>query len=138
MTDLEEIRKELAVKHEILLSKNDPALLMVSITDKLLEQYTAKLDMRQAEIAKGLLKEVKASAGKIVTEGTEYACQQIEVRIKSAMSEAEGRIMARLDNHLKAMDDMRHAADSHRKASIAAMVISLACVVVVGWLNVFL
>jgi FKBP-type peptidyl-prolyl cis-trans isomerase (trigger factor) len=128
MIDQDEIRKEVAVKNNVWLGANDPMLQTVTIFEKALEQAVASLNEQNERNQKALLAAVKqglvegkVAAKEVVKTGGEYVSDQVH----TAMDEAEERFKQKLMGYLKAADDMRYAAETHRNISLAAAVISV-------------
>lgn len=99
MIDLEKVRQDLAMQHNMLIDKDDPALATLVMFDELLEQGLASLSEQQQANVKALLnsqqkshEETRRLAKKVVDEGTEYACDQISTAITATMDECREQI----------------------------------------------
>lgn len=96
MIDMDEIRKDIAIKYGYVLDKNDPTLVSGAIFDSALEQSLAALNAKQEANVKALINSIQKSheetrrlAKKVVDEGTEYACDQIHTAIKETMRDSQ-------------------------------------------------
>ncbi|HEU4854383.1 MAG TPA: hypothetical protein VFS89_03745 [Nitrosospira sp.] len=97
MIDLDEIRKEVAIKNGILLDKADPQLTMVTINQMLLDKAVATLHAQNIEhqkktveavvsvMAESLAKE-KETAGRVITDGTDYVAKTCRKEIEAAFA----------------------------------------------------
>jgi hypothetical protein len=115
--NLDEIRKEIAIKHNVLLEQSDPSLVTVTIFDSILEQSVDTLNAQQEANVKALLnsiqkshEETKRLAKKVVDEGTEYACDQINTAIKAAMDECREEMRRDLKYAWEKIEESRKAA----------------------------
>jgi|SRR5687768_6047706 len=102
MVNVDEIRKEIAVKHDILLPENDSSLVLVTMVDSLLTQYVDDLNKQQEENVKALINAVqqgiaegKKTAKEIITKGADYVSNEAHTAVVSAMD--EGREQVRKD-----------------------------------------
>lgn len=133
MIDMDEIRKEVAIKHDVLLGNDDPLLMNVTINDLLLQRCLSELNFQQEANLKTLLnalqksnEETKRLAMKVVNEGTEFTCDQLQTAIKATMD--EGREELRKDIRLAWTK-----IESARKAAATwAAVSSLCAAITVG------
>lgn len=131
MINIDEIRKEIAVKHDTLLGEDDPVLMLATMFDSLLAQSVNTLNEQQQANLRALinavqqsLAETKATASKVVTQGTEYACDQISTAITVTMDEGREELRK----------DIRYAwerVDSARKVAVFSAAVSGFCAVVV-------
>lgn len=138
MTNLDDVRKEIAIRHETLIGKDDPILMMVTIYDKvvenMIEEHVSKLNNQQEELMKKMLNslqksqdETKRLAKTVVNEGTEYA----SAVIKSTIDESR----------IEFKREMRNAWESiqlAKKISLIGAAVSASCLVLVvsmSWFN---
>lgn len=99
MLDIDEIRKEIALKYDTVLRKDDPILSAVIINEIVLVQYVDAMNERHAEylrtveklveasIQKGI-SEAKLTAGRVITESSDYASDQIKAAVSEVMRES--------------------------------------------------
>lgn len=127
--DQDELRKEIAGTNNVWLSKNDPILQTVTIFENALKQSIATLNEQHEANIKTLIKvvqkgteETKACAHKVVTQGTEYACDQLSTAITATID--EGREQLRKDIRLAWVK-----IDEARKAAVFAACASGVCAV---------
>jgi len=130
MIDIEEIRKDIAVEHNNLLSKDDPILISVSISERVLSQCVSILNEQNERNQKALLAAVKqglaegkVAAKEVVRSGGEYVSDQVHTAIESAIN--EGREELRKDLRLA-----WSKIEAARKASYVAAGVSVVCAVV--------
>jgi hypothetical protein len=130
MIDFDEIRKAVAIEHNVLLDKNDPSLMMVTMADHLLTQHVTTLNAQHDKNLKSLLaaleqgdKKAKETAGRVISQATDYACEQIKATTKAAMD--EGREELRKDLRLA-----WSKIEAARKASYVAAGVSGICAMV--------
>lgn len=133
MIDQDEIRKEVAVKNNVWLGENDPMLQTVTIFEKALEQAVFTLNVQQEANLKTLLNamqqhiaETKAAAGRVVTQGTEFACDQIQTAISTTMEEGREQIRKEL------LEARAEIAAAKKSATALASVSALCAVISVG------
>lgn len=134
--DLDEIRKTVAIKHDLLIGEDDPLMVMVTMNGELLEQCVRVLNAQQDKNLKALLDalkqgniEAKATAGRVITEAAGYVSDQVNVAVTAAMSESEDRIRQKFTNYLKAMGDMTYDAQTTKRISLVAAGVSVICAV---------
>ena len=139
MIDLEEIRKAVAIEHNTLLGKDDPILMTVTLAEHVFQKYVETLLEKQAAHMKALeaaqqkgLAEAKITAGKVITEGSNYASEQVHTAVSSAMKEALAQIRKEL---ARAGQETRIA----KKTAVIAAAVSCICTVatVAVAINVF-
>lgn len=136
-TNLDDVLAELAIRHNVLVGKDDPILMMVTIFDKAIEQvigdHVVTLNAQHEANLKVLIKavqqgteETKVRAGRVVTEGTAYACDQLRAAIKEEMD--KGREELRKDIRLawNKIDQARKVAVFSAAVSVCALVAVLA------------
>jgi hypothetical protein len=146
--DLDEIRKEVAVKHGVLLDENDPVLVTVTLNDIILSHYVEKLNSQNETHQRGFsaaldeaveksIAESRKVAGRIVTDGANYVTDHCKTAIEDAMAsavrEARAEIKGELVNSKKAVRDFRASS------FVAGMIFSCAIsVVTIVMMRVFL
>lgn len=117
MNDFEEIIKLVAVKHSILIKKDDPSLVSVTILDSILEQHVNTLNAQQEEIVKKLLNalqqgniEAKNTAKRVINEATNHVSDQVHIAVTSAMDEGRENLRKDLEYAWENIEKSRKAA----------------------------
>lgn len=130
MIDLDEIRKEVAIKNGVVLGESDPILMIAIMNEVVLRQCVAELNERHEASQKSQLKamqqgiaESKAASSKILTQGTEYVSEQVHTAVTAAMDEGREELRKELIYAWKKID-------SARKTVLAAATVSGVCAVV--------
>jgi hypothetical protein len=107
MFDFDEIRKEVAIKHGVVLDKDDPVLATVTINEHVLSRYveilTSQNEAHQRACSAALAQGVDESrkiAGRIVTEGANYVSEQCKTAIAEAMTQAVKEARAEIKDEL--------------------------------------
>lgn len=101
MIDFEEIRKEVAIEHNNLLSKDDPILMAVTVNRKVLEHYVDILVERNMELLKAVevaqqkgIADAKITAGDVISKAAGYVNGEVRGAIKTAFDEGIERMKA--------------------------------------------
>jgi hypothetical protein len=96
--DVETLRSLIASKHNVVLGKDDPIFLVVTLNELVLEDLVAKMkatadDARAQSIAAAShqVDLVKAAAGKLITESAGYITNQVTQRVTVAVETAIAR-----------------------------------------------
>lgn len=145
MTNMDEIRKEIAIRHEVLIGKDDPILMIVTVFDKAIEQligeHAAALNAQQDEILKKVLVALKqgetdarATGSRVITQVAEYGSNQI----KEAIAEASAPVIKELrETRVDILKIRREAIQAKKVAIYAAGVACLFAVLNLGllWSN---
>lgn len=94
MIDFDEIRKEIAIEHNVLLDKADPVLVSVTLNDLVLRRYAEILTEQNIEHRKAVLEalkqgniEAKQTAGRIITDASNYVSEQVNTAVTAAIEE---------------------------------------------------
>lgn len=132
MIDLEEIRKEIASKHDTLLGRNDPILMLATMMERVLEQSVATLNAQHDKNLKSLLEamkqgdiQAKAAAGRLISESGNTVSKQIKATLDDSLDQATKK----LDAYVRAMDWRKKHADTSMKLAIVAAGISGGCLI---------
>jgi predicted DNA-binding protein (UPF0278 family) len=137
MLDIDEIRKEIALKYDTVLRKDDPILSAVIINEIVLAQYVDTLNERNAQYLKTVEKLVEASiqkgiseakltAGRVITESSDYASDQIKAAVSEVMRESR-------EEFKQEMRKAWVAIQAAKKTAIMGAAVSAACsVIMVG------
>src|SRR5687768_8876930 len=133
MVDFDEIRKEVAIKHGILLDEDDPLLMTVTINELILNQYVEMVASQNAEYVKKLAESVDASiqkgiaeskvvAGRVITEGGNYVSNQMKASITSSIAEGGAKIVQR-------QYDLLQEAKAAKKSAFLAAGVAAVCLI---------
>lgn len=133
MIDYEEIRKEIAIAHNVLLDKDDSALVMVTLNDLMFRHYSEHLAQQVAEqneahrkaIETALQKSIadaKLTAGRVITDGGDY----VGDRVRTAMKEPLNEVLTQIKKELAAA---RLEMQSVKKIVLAAAAVSCICTI---------
>ena len=101
MVDFDEVRKEVAIKHGLLLDENDPMLMNVTINEVILNQYVEMVAAQNAEYVKSVevaiqrgIADSKLTAGRVITEGGDYVSKQVRATAVEVLKEIEAQAQA--------------------------------------------
>ena len=139
MIDFEEIRKAVAIEHNNLLGKDDPILISVTVHELVLQRYVDILVDRNMELLKTLeaaqqkgIADAKQTAGRVITDASNYVSEQIHTAVSSAMKEALAQIK-------KELGRARQETQIAKKTAVIAAAVSCICTVatVAVAINVF-
>jgi 4-hydroxy-L-threonine phosphate dehydrogenase PdxA len=130
MANFEEIRKEVAIKHNMVLDESDPVLLTVTMSEEILKRCVDRIIAQNREDneahQKAILNalqlgntEAKQTAGKVITEAGDYVREQVNRAVSSAMEEGAVQFM-----------ELRAKTQGSERIAFIAMVVSVACAVV--------
>ena len=133
MINLDEIRKEIAIKQDTLLGENDPVLMLATMVDVLLKQSVATLNEQQRANLEALLKaaqrgivEMRVEANKVIAEGTAYASDQLHNGVSTAFDEGREEIRKDLRLAWNKIDQARKVAVFSAAVSVCALIAVLA------------
>ena len=140
MLDFDKIRQEVAVKHNVLLSKDDPILASVTINELVLEQLLKLASSQNAEVSRQLtitlqqqVEQAKETAGRLITEATDYVAKEIERAVSSAMISSGNTLMRNIASTKISIEnnEVIHSLNmSKRTAYIIALITSLYSIIV--------
>jgi hypothetical protein len=123
--DVDTLRGLIARKHDIVLGKDDPIFLTVTLNELVLEDFLTRMkaiadDARAQSIAatSHQVEVAKAAAGKLVTESAGYIANQVTQRVTVAVEAAIARA--------------GEAADTAARASNTALWAAVVTLLVVG------
>lgn len=93
--DFEEIRKQVAIQHNVLLGKDDPILVTVTVNDMVLTRHLDVLSERCDEAQKSLavhlqhqVDQAKETAGKLITDAADYVAIQVREVLDVELADA--------------------------------------------------
>jgi hypothetical protein len=129
MIDYDEIRKDLAISHNVLIAKDDPILIAATLhelifqkyVDILLEKQMAHLKALETAQQKGIA-DAKVTAGRVITEGSNYAGDRVREAVKGAMVEEMVKIK-------KDLSDAWQGIQAAKRVVIAAAAVSCVCTI---------
>jgi hypothetical protein len=127
MIDFDALRKEVAVKHGVLLGPDDPILVTVTLHDLVLGRYVEVLSAQNAGHAKALsaalaeqVEQSKALGGRIITEAADYVSTQVREAVTAAITEAGDRLRADLNAARQESAALAAEAGTARATAIGA------------------
>lgn len=131
MIDIDKIRREVAIHHDIVLDKDDPTMIMATMVDVLLKQCVEEMNAQNEQYRKQMLnalqysnEEAKATASKIIVESADYASKQIQEAVTLIIRAG-----------LAKNQDALHEVHVARTTAVGAAIVSLLCAIVVGISN---
>lgn len=147
--DFDEIRKEVAIQHNVLLGKDDPILVTVTINELVLAHYVKQITAIQDEANRALtvslqqqVEQSKDTAGKVITEAANYVSDKMRQTLDAALADAGNEIRRHISNGAaasrEAVDSSRDAQTAKNSAFIAAVLAGVAASVAVVSLIVIL
>lgn len=93
--DFAEIRKQVAIRHNVLLGQDDPILVTVTINDMVLSRHLDLLSERCDEAQRALtvsvqhqVEQSKEIAGRLITEAADYVAVQVHQAVDAALTDA--------------------------------------------------
>jgi len=103
MIEISEIRKQVAIKHNVLLEKDDPILVTVTINELVLSRYLDLANEHYSEANRELIvalqqqqEQAKEVAGRIITDASDYVSEQVRTTINDMAKVAANDISAQL------------------------------------------
>lgn len=101
--DFEEIRKQVAIQHNVLLGKDDPILVTVTVNDMVLSRHldllSERCDEAQRLLTVTMQQQVEYSkdiAGRLITEAADYVVTQVREAVDVEFAEAIREIQQQL------------------------------------------
>jgi len=129
MIDFDEIRKAAAIEHNILLEKDDPALIAVTLNELMIQRYIDILNEKNIEHLKALeaaqargLAEAKVTGGRVITDASNYVSEQVKEVVEEALEKGEAQIKRDLAGSRKELQTIR-------KTAVMAAAVSCICTV---------
>ena len=99
MIDFNEIKKEVALRHNVLLGNDDPVLVTVTLNELVLKQYlslmTEKYDEANHSLTISLQQQIEQSkqiSGKIITDASNYVSDQVRESIDTSMEQSKEKL----------------------------------------------
>ncbi|EIC0560702.1 conjugal transfer protein TraM [Salmonella enterica] len=123
MLDFDDIRKEVAIRHNVLLGKDDPILVTVTVNELVLGRYLDLISDQYDEANRTLtltlqqqVEQSKETAGKIITDAANYVSDQTRQAVAEAIKDA-GKELRQQVAEVKTAS--REAVASGRDAQVA-------------------
>jgi len=153
MIDIDEIRKQVAIKHNVILGKDDPILVTVIINEIVLTRYLDLARQRYSDANRELTvalqqqqEQAKEVAGRIITDAADYVSKQVRTAVgeavKSAITDASGQLRQQIADAQAAgraaVDSSLDAQTAKSGAMLAAVLAGVAAVVAVAALVIVL
>lgn len=143
MIDFDEIRKEVAIRHNVLLGKDDPVLVTVTLNELILKQYINLVDKQYAAANRDItislqqhIDQSKITAGKIITEASNYVSEQvnksIEATIKQATAELKKEIQTTIILQKRALASALEVNSAKKAARISAVTAGVSALISIG------
>jgi hypothetical protein len=131
MIDLEEIRKEIVGQNNVLVSKDDPILMVATLNDAVLREYVDLVTSKNEEHINAAIAsltntlqqsniETKKIASRVITESGNYARDQV----RAATEEYREQIKHDLRHVAKGLAAVRDDIEIARKTAVIAAVAS--------------
>ena len=125
--DFDEIRKTIAIEHNVLLDKGDPILAAVTLNELVLQRYIeilmeaneAHRKSIEAALQQGIT-DAKQTAGRVITEAADYVSEQTNMAVSAVLKEGEAQIKRDLSGSRKELQ-------TTRKTAIIAAAVSCFC-----------
>ena len=149
MLDFDDIRKEVAIRHNVLLGKDDPILVTVPVNELVLGRYLDLSSDQYDEANRTLtltlqqqFEQSKETAGKIITDAANYVSDQTRQAVAEAVKEA-GKELRQQVGEVKtasreAVASGRDAQVAKNSAMVAAVLAGVAALIAVAALVVVL
>lgn len=147
--DFDDLRKEVAIKHNVLLGSDDPILVTVTLNEFILSRYLQAAAEQQHQINRELTialqqhqEQAKDVAGRIITNAAGYVTDEIKQAVKMALVQASAEMEAQKAASQIALSDCRKgsldAQTAKNGAVMAALLAVAAAIICTGTLVVFL
>ncbi|ELO8195541.1 conjugal transfer protein TraM [Salmonella enterica] len=149
MLDFDDIRKEVAIRHDVLLGKDDPILVTVTVNELVLGRYLDLISDQYDEANRTLtltlqqqVEQSKETAGKIITDAANYVSDQTRQAVAEAVKEAGKELRQQVAEvktaSREAVASGRDAQVAKNSAMVAAVLAGVAALIAVAALVVVL
>ncbi|ECO7846939.1 conjugal transfer protein TraM [Salmonella enterica] len=149
MLDFDDIRKEVAIRHNVLLGKDDPILVTVTVNELVLGRYLDLISDQYDEANRTLtltlqqqVEQSKETAGKIITDAANYVSDQTRQAVAEAVKEAGKELRQQVAEvktaSREAVASGRDAQMAKNSAMVAAVLSGVAALIAVVALVVVL
>lgn len=129
MIDFDEIRKEVAVRHNVLLGKDDPILVTVTVNDLVLSHYAELVNKKATENSRELslalqqqLQQSKEIGGKVITDAADYVAKQTREAVELALRDAGAGIRQQVADSITASREANASSNAALSAKSGAWV----------------
>lgn len=129
MLDFDEIRKEVAIRHNVLLGKDDPILATVTLNELVLARYldlvSEQYDQGNRELAIALQQNIelsKETAGRVITEAANYVSDQLRQTVTDTIKEAGADLRRQIAEAQTARREAWEYAEYAKTAKTAALI----------------
>ena len=149
MLDFDDIRKEVAIRHNVLLGKDDPILVTVTVNELVLGRYLDLISDQYDEANRNLtltlqqqVEQSKETAGKIITDAANYVSDQTRQAVAEAVKDAGKELRQQVAEvktaSREAVASGRDAQVAKNSAMVAAVLAGVAALIAVAALVVVL
>lgn len=149
MIDFDAIRSEVAIRHNLLLGKDDPILATITLNELVFARYldliSEQYDEANRTLTVALQQHVELSkdtAGKIITDAANYVSDQLRQTVAEVVKEAGKDLRRQVAEtqaaSREAVANVKDAQTAKTSAILAAVLAGVAAVVAVGSLVVVL
>lgn len=149
MLDFDDIRKEVAIRHNVLLGKDDPILVTVTVNELVLGRYLDLISDQYDEANRTLtltlqqqVEQSKETAGKIITDAANYVSDQTRQAVAEAIKDAGKELRQQVAEvkaaSREAVASGRDAQAAKNSAMVAAVLSGVAALIAVVALVVVL
>ena len=143
MIDFDEIKKEVAIRHNVLLTNDDPVLVTVTINELVLDQYLSLVAKRYDDSNKDLcinlqhhIEQSKETAGKIITDASNYVSEQVRQSISSEMKSMTDEFLTQIQKmtvlQKKNLAYLAEINSSKKTVFVATAVAAFSAVIAIG------
>ncbi|WP_395228059.1 conjugal transfer protein TraM, partial [Escherichia coli] len=147
MLDFDDIRKEVAIRHNVLLGKDDPILVTVTVNELVLGRYLDLISDQYDEANRTLtltlqqqVEQSKETAGKIITDAANYVSDQTRQAVAEAVKDAGKELRQQVAEvktaSREAVASGRDAQVAKNSAMVAAVLAGVAALIAVAALVV--
>lgn len=106
--NFDDIRRQVAIEHNVVLGKDDPILVSVTINEMVLKRYLEMASEGYEAASKGLLVSLhhqleqekaaaKETAGRLITEASDHVAVQVKQAVDTAISTASAKIVQQVE-----------------------------------------
>jgi len=126
--DLNELRKIVAIKHNVLLSPDDPILVTLTLNELVLGHYLELVNQHSEDAERLLaaaiaeqLAAARASAGAIITDAADYVDTQVRQSVHAAILEANRQVQQHLADAQATSREIAQTGDAAKSAKTIAV-----------------
>jgi hypothetical protein len=103
MIDFDEIRKQVAIKHNVLIGKDDPILVTVSLNEMVLSHYLDLISNQYKDAHHALMinmqqqvEQSKEIAGQVITDASNYVSEQVRQAARAILEEMKSEFRGQI------------------------------------------